>query len=163
MKFSQILLCEFAIGSNCESEAKAKRKRTHFKNCEAKAKRSRVHFVRSSLRFALFRNRANSHCEFGALIWWLNFQKWGTFSQEALWAGTYRAASFPNSSIFNTTKIFAIFFLQFYSQTEIQNPISAVLKFVILKFAMLVTPLFFTEKFVQVEKSNRKDFLFLSF
>jgi hypothetical protein len=65
MKFSQILLFEFAIRSNCESEAKAKRKRTHSKNCEAKAKRSRVHF---SLRFAIFRNRANSQCEFGALI-----------------------------------------------------------------------------------------------
>ena len=62
MNFSQILLCEFAIGSNCESERVskiAKRKRSEVESilCEA-----------NSLRFAIFRNRANSHCEFGALI-----------------------------------------------------------------------------------------------
>jgi hypothetical protein len=62
MSFSQILLCEFAIGSNCESERVlkiAKRKRSEVESilCEA-----------NSLRFAIFRNSANSHCEFGALL-----------------------------------------------------------------------------------------------
>ena len=42
MKFSQILLCEFAIGSNCESEAKAKRKRVHFVRSEAKWPNRRI-------------------------------------------------------------------------------------------------------------------------
>jgi hypothetical protein len=56
------LLCEFAISSNCESERIqkiAKRKRSEVQSilCEA-----------NSLRFAIFRNRANSHCEFGALL-----------------------------------------------------------------------------------------------
>jgi hypothetical protein len=68
--------CEQIANSQSKKIAKAKRKRTRFKNCEAKAKRSRLSFVRSeakrseanSLRFAIFRNRANSHCEFGALL-----------------------------------------------------------------------------------------------
>jgi hypothetical protein len=46
MIFSQILLCEFAIDSNCESERILKI-----------AKRKRI-----------FCNRANSKCEFGALV-----------------------------------------------------------------------------------------------
>ena len=61
MIFSQILLCEFAIDSNCESERIlkiAKRKRSEVKSilCEE-----------NSLRFAIFRNRANSQSESGAL------------------------------------------------------------------------------------------------
>jgi hypothetical protein len=68
MNFSQILLCEFAIGSNCESEAKANafeklRSESEAKSSQFCAKRSEA----NSLRFAIFRNRANSHCEFGAL------------------------------------------------------------------------------------------------
>ena len=68
MNFSQILLCEFAIGSNCESEAKANafqklRSESEAKSIQFCAKRSEA----NSLRFAIFRNRANSHCEFGAL------------------------------------------------------------------------------------------------
>ena len=57
MNFSQILLCEFAIGSNCESEGVLK---------IAKRKRSEVE--------SIFRNRANSHCEFGALVKWHNWR-----------------------------------------------------------------------------------------
>jgi len=54
--------CEFAIQKNCESESCrkiAKRKRSEVESilCEA-----------NSLRFAIFRNRANSHCEFWALV-----------------------------------------------------------------------------------------------
>jgi hypothetical protein len=69
MNFSQILLCEFAIGSNCESEAKANafqklRSESEAKSIQFCAKRSEA----NSLRFAIFRNRANSHCEFGALL-----------------------------------------------------------------------------------------------
>ena len=69
MNFSQILLCEFAIGSNCESEAKANafeklRSESEAKSSQFCAKRSEA----NSLRFAIFRNRANSHCEFGALL-----------------------------------------------------------------------------------------------
>ena len=49
--------CEFAIQKNCESES-----------CRKIAKRKRSEVESTSLRFAIFRNRANSHCEFWALL-----------------------------------------------------------------------------------------------
>ena len=55
LEFTHFSLGEFAIESNCESEAKS------IPFC---AKRSDA----NSLRFAIFRNFANSHCEFGALV-----------------------------------------------------------------------------------------------
>ena len=68
LEFTHFSLGEFAIESNCESEANAKAVEKLRSESEAKsipfcAKRSDA----NSLRFAIFRNRANSHCEFGAL------------------------------------------------------------------------------------------------